>query len=105
MTPDTEQWFAKQDKFEANLIKEIQYLFERLNFSHFMRYQVLQQAVVRDSKFSDFYKFSSLVQDGLIKRYEYLTGKKYVFCKTKPKKEPKIDLQTKPKDTEDNINE
>lgn len=85
MTPKQEQWYKKQNEFEAERLLDIIYLFERLNLNFAMKRAILNQSAAEDSAFTKFSEFSSLVQREIIKRYEYLTHKRYKFLQTKPK--------------------
>lgn len=86
MTPKQELWYKAQNQLEAERLLDLIHTFERLNINYALKYEVLRRAGNTDSDLYDFASFSSLAQRRIIKRYETLTGKKYVFKQSKMKR-------------------
>lgn len=86
MSPQQELWYGAQNQLEADRLLDMIHLFERLNVNYAVKCEILRRSAVSDSALYDFAAFSSLAQEKVIKRWEYLTGKKYVFKPDEPKK-------------------
>ena len=83
---DFDKWYQNQNRIEADRILDTIHCFVRLNLNHAMSDAILKREVKVDTALSVFMSVCSLVQERLIKRYEYLTGTKYKFVPDSYKK-------------------